>query len=50
MSINRAFADPKRAPADFSSFSRQEIVADAAAKALEQLEPYPRYEPLTRWI
>ena len=37
----RAFADPHLAPANFSSFSKQEIDADTAAKALQQLEPIP---------
>jgi hypothetical protein len=41
MSVSRAFADPNMVPADFSSFSKQEIDADTAVKALEQLEPIP---------
>ena len=41
MSINRAFGDPNLTPDNFSSFSKQEISADAAAKGLEQLEPIP---------
>ena len=41
MAVVRAFADPDLTPADFSSFSKQEISADAAVRALEQLEPIP---------
>lgn len=41
MSNGRAFGDPDLTPDDFSSFSKQEISADAAAKGLEQLEPIP---------
>jgi hypothetical protein len=41
MSVNRAFGDPDLTPDNFSSFSKQEISADAAAKGLEQLEPIP---------
>jgi len=41
MPIARAFADPDLTPDNFSQFSKQEISADAAAKALEQLEPIP---------
>jgi Calcineurin-like phosphoesterase len=41
MSINRAFGDPDLTPDNFSSFSKQQISADAAAKGLEQLEPIP---------
>ncbi|HET9401138.1 MAG TPA: metallophosphoesterase [Candidatus Acidoferrales bacterium] len=41
MPLGRAFADPDITPADFSSFSKQEISADSAAKAIEQLEPIP---------
>jgi hypothetical protein len=41
MSINRAFGDPDLTPDNFSSFSKQEISADTAAKGLEQLEPIP---------
>jgi hypothetical protein len=37
----RAFADPDLTPDNFSSFSKQQISADAATKALEQLEPVP---------
>lgn len=40
--MSRAFGDPNLAPANFSSFSKQEIAADAAAKGLEQLEPFPK--------
>ena len=41
MPIARAFADPDLTPDNFSQFSKQQISADAAAKALEQLEPIP---------
>jgi Calcineurin-like phosphoesterase len=41
MSINRAFGDADLAPDNFSSFSKQEISADTAAKGVEQLEPIP---------
>jgi hypothetical protein len=41
MSIDRAFGDPDLTPDNFSSFSKQEIDADTAAKGLEQLEPIP---------
>lgn len=41
MATVRAFADPNLAPADFSSFSRQEIDADAEKRGLERLEPIP---------
>jgi hypothetical protein len=41
MPIARAFADPNLTPDNFSSFSKQEISADAAAKGLIQLEPIP---------
>src|SRR5215467_8434622 len=41
MPLGRSFADPDIVPADFSSFSKQEISADSAAKAIEQLEPIP---------
>jgi hypothetical protein len=37
----RAFGDPDLTPDNFSSFSKQEIAADAAAKGLEQLEAIP---------
>jgi Calcineurin-like phosphoesterase len=39
--MDRAFGDPDLTPDNFSSFSKQEISADAAAKGLEQLEPIP---------
>lgn len=39
--IGRAFADPDLTPDNFSSFSKQEISADSAAKGIEQLEPIP---------
>jgi hypothetical protein len=41
MSVSRAFGDPDLTPDNFSSFSKQQISADAAAKGLEQLEPIP---------
>jgi Calcineurin-like phosphoesterase len=41
MPIDRAFGDPDLTPDNFSSFSKQEISADTAAKGLEQLEPFP---------
>ncbi len=41
MPIDRAFGDPDLTPDNFSSFSKQEIDADTAAKGLEQLEPFP---------
>jgi len=41
MPIGRAFADPDLTPDNFSSFSKQEISADSAAKGIEQLEPIP---------
>jgi hypothetical protein len=41
MSINRAFGDADLTTANFSSFSKQEISADTAAKGVEQLEPIP---------
>jgi len=41
MPAGRAFADPVRTIDNFKSFSKQEISADTAAKAIEQLEPFP---------
>jgi hypothetical protein len=41
MPTGRAFGDPDLTPDNFSSFSQQEISADSAAKAIEQLEPIP---------
>jgi hypothetical protein len=41
MPTPRAFGDPDLTPDDFSSFSKQEIDADSAAKGLEQLEAIP---------
>ena len=41
MPIVRAFGDPDITPDNFSSFSKQEIDADKAAKGLAQLEPFP---------
>ncbi len=41
MPIHRAFGDPDLTPDNFSSFSKQEISADSAAKGIEQLEPIP---------
>jgi hypothetical protein len=39
--VTRAFGDPDLTPDNFSSFSKQEISADSAAKGLSQLEPVP---------
>ena len=41
MAIPRAFGDPDLTPDNFSSFSKQEISADTAAKGLAQLQPVP---------
>ena len=41
MPAGRAFGDPVRTVDNFKSFSKQEISADTAAKAIEQLEPFP---------
>jgi hypothetical protein len=41
MAITRAFGDPNLTPDNFSSFSKQEIAADTAAKTIAQLEPFP---------
>jgi Calcineurin-like phosphoesterase len=41
MTVARAFGDPNLTPDDFSSFSKQEISADAQQKGLEQLLPIP---------
>jgi hypothetical protein len=41
MPINRAFGDPNFTPDNFSSFSKQQVSADSAIKALEQMEPIP---------
>jgi hypothetical protein len=41
MAIARAFGDPNLTPDNFSSFSKQEIAADTAAKGLTLLEPIP---------
>ena len=41
MPTGRAFGDPDLTPDNFSSFSQQEISADAKAKAIEQIEPIP---------
>ena len=41
MPIHRAFGDPDLTPDNFSSFSKQEISADSAAKGIAQLEPIP---------
>jgi Calcineurin-like phosphoesterase len=41
MPTGRAFGDPDLTPDNFSSFSKQAISADSAAKAIEQLEPIP---------
>jgi hypothetical protein len=41
MSVNRAFGDPDMTPDNFSSFSKKEVIADAADKELAQLQPVP---------
>jgi hypothetical protein len=41
MATGRAFGDPNLTPDNFSSFSKQQISADSAAKGLMQLEPIP---------
>jgi hypothetical protein len=41
MAVNRAFADPNFTPDNFSSFSKQEVDADQAVKALSQIQPIP---------
>src|SRR5580704_19274763 len=41
MPLARAFGDPDLTPDNFSSFSKQEISADAAAQGIGQLEPIP---------
>ena len=41
MAVTRAFGDPDLTPDNFSSFSKQEIAADTAAKGIAQLEPIP---------
>ncbi len=46
MATTRAFGDPDLTPDDFSKFSKQEIAADTAAKAIERLEPIPRVRSL----
>ena len=47
MPTGRAFGDPDLTPDNFSSFSKQEISADSAAKAIEQLEPIPPVRSIT---
>lgn len=47
MPISRAFGDPDLTPDNFSSFSKQDIAADTAAKGLEQLEPIPKVRSTT---
>jgi hypothetical protein len=47
MPIVRAFGDPDLTPDNFSSFSKQQIAADTAAKGLEQLEPIPTVRSTT---
>jgi len=44
---SRAFGDPDLTPDNFSSFSKQEISADTAAKGLAQLEPIPSVRSTT---
>ncbi len=41
MPVTRAFGDADLTPDNFSSFSKQQISADSAAKAISQLEPIP---------
>jgi len=41
MATARAFGDPSLTPDNFSSFSKQEVDADTAAKGVEQLEKIP---------
>jgi len=41
VALMRAFGDPDLTPDNFSSFSKQEISADTAAKGIAQLEPIP---------
>jgi hypothetical protein len=47
MPTTRAFGDPDLTPDNFSSFSKQEISADTAAKGLSQLEPIPKVRSTT---
>jgi Icc-related predicted phosphoesterase len=47
MPTSRAFGDPDLIPDNFSSFSKQEIAADTAAKGLAQLEPIPAVRSTT---
>ena len=47
MPTARAFGDPDLTPDNFSSFSKQEIAADTAAKGLAQLEPIPAVRSTT---
>jgi hypothetical protein len=41
MPVGRAFGDPDLTPDNFSSFSKQDVTADAKDKGIEQLEPIP---------
>ncbi len=41
MTPTRAFGDPDMTPDNFSSFSKKEVLADAADKELAQLQPIP---------
>jgi hypothetical protein len=41
MTPTRAFGDPDMTPDNFSSFSKKEVIADAAEKELAQLQPVP---------
>ena len=41
MATSRAFGDPDLTPDNFSSFSKQDIDADTAAKGLDQLQQIP---------
>ena len=47
MAITRAFGDPDLTPDNFSSFSKQDIAADTAAKAIAQLGPLPKARSTT---
>src|SRR6202453_4053990 len=47
MPLARAFGDPDLTPDNFSSFSKQEISADSAVRAIAQLEPIPAVRSTT---
>jgi Calcineurin-like phosphoesterase len=46
-STTRAFGDPDLTPDNFSSFSKQDIAADTAAKEIAQLGPIPKARSTT---